>query len=89
MDLWNIEVIASTPNKLVLQINSVSIICGASTPDKVHHKHTNKLIIHPANPHILLLDIDFSPENNWIKNSLSFIIYYFAQKYKFNFEYQN
>lgn len=80
MDLWNMEVIASTPNKLVLQINSVSIICGASTPDSVHHKHINKLSIQPVNPHTRLLEIAFLPVNNWIQNSLNFIIFKFGTK---------
>ena len=82
-DLWNIEVTASTPNKLVLHINNTSDISGASTFVKVHHKHINKLTIQPVNPQILLLEIDFSPENNWIQNSLNFIIYNIL-KYKFN-----
>jgi hypothetical protein len=80
VDLWNIDVIASTPNKLVLHINNISDISGASTFVKVHHKHINKLTIQPVNPQILLLEIAFSPENNCIQNSLNFIIikYLFA-----------
>ena len=80
VDLWKMEVTASTPNKLVLHINNISAICGASTFVKVHHKHINTLIIHPVNPQTLLLDIDLFPVNNWIQNSLNFIFvkYLFA-----------
>jgi hypothetical protein len=67
------EVIASTPNKLVLHINNISTICGASIFANVHHKHINTLIIHPVNPQTLLLEIALFPVNNWIQNSLNFI----------------
>ena len=74
VDLWKIEVIASTPNKLVLHINNISTICGASMFESVHHKHINKLNIQPVNPQTLLLEIALFPVNNCIQNSLNFII---------------
>ena len=81
------EVIASTPNKLVLHINNISVICGASIFANVHHKHINKLTIQPVNPQTLLLDIALLPVNNWIQNSLNFIIFvvFIMQIYDFNF----
>ena len=66
--------IASTPSKLVLHINNISAICGASTFAIVHHKHINKLNIQPVDPQTLLLDMALLPVNNWIQNSLNFII---------------
>ena len=74
VDLWNIDVTASTPNKLVLHMNSISAIWGASTFVNVHHKQINTLTIHPVNPQTLLLEIDLFPVNNCIQNSLCFII---------------
>lgn len=67
----------------MLHINSVSTIWGASIFVNVHHKQIKALIIHPTNPQTLLLEIDLFPVNNWIQNSLNFILY-FLQKYKFN-----
>jgi hypothetical protein len=69
---------ASTPNKLVLHINNISTIWGDSIPLNVHHKHINKLIIQPVNPQTLLLEIALFPVNNWIQNSLNFILIYFT-----------
>jgi hypothetical protein len=69
------EVIASTPNKLVLHINNISAICGASILAKVHHKHINTLTVHPVNPQTLLLDIALFPVNNCTQNSLNFIFF--------------
>jgi len=81
-DLWNIDVIASTPNKLVLHINNISTICGASVLESVHHKHINKLNIQPVNPQTLLLEIALFPVNNWIQNSLNFICLKYFYKVK-------
>jgi Ca2+/Na+ antiporter len=67
-------VIASTPSKLVLHINNISAICGASILAKVHHKHINTLTVHPVNPQTLLLEIALFPVNNWTQNSLNFIL---------------
>ena len=79
-DLWKIEVIASTPNKLVLHINNISAICGASVFASVHHKHINKLNTQPVNPQTLLLEIALFPVNNWIQNSLNFITVFIFTK---------
>ena len=68
----------------MLHTNNISTICGASTLVNVHHRHINALIIQPVNPQTLLLEIALFPVNNWIQNSLNFIIKYFMQIYNFN-----